>query len=573
MKHPENKNTALKDILSTLKQFPYSLVGLFLLSSLAYILMAIPPIYMGRVTDTMIQSGELDVLSCLIMGLTSLLGFGAETLQSHVTSSLSRSFLQEKYLNLMDLLLRKERKLFEKIKIGELIDVFSRYINGFESMIIQVVSSLLPSLLAILVLTTTIYFVGNFEILLWVTLIHGSFSLLIWFFLSSYSQKIQHYTQSCYELSDQWVELLGENKIIQSHHSFKYILHRLKNYVQKMTHALVAKTRSSDFIRNLTSFSHFFSTLILLLILLTYLKKGHITVGEILTLLTLSTMIHTQLGTLSHFALSLRDFKAYHGDFQKTQQARSYLHPGTKQSSKDFSHITITPHTVKKNQTKILHIEKPLTIRKGEQVCVLGISGAGKTTLLSHFFHSHLEYQPYVLINHTPTSQLPSDAVQDLISLCFQENHILSGGHKDWLQKELTSEEQRSAQELLTALRLPQDLISEEKKLDPYGTNISGGEAKRLNVGRSLFEIKEVHVFDEPTTGLNPALSKKVWDLIFEKTQGKTLICSAHDLSYLEHFQRVIIVDEGKIAADTTPPELSQYEVFKKISLEFSHPS
>ena len=123
----------------------------------------------------------------------------------------------------------------------------------------------------------------------------------------------------------------------------------------------------------------------------------------------------------------------------------------------------------------------------------------------------------------------------------------------------------RHAYTLLSELDLPEDIAAGKRSMEPWAGNISGGEAKRLNVARLLSQPGEVNILDEPTTGLNVSLSHKTWKCILRYVEGSTLLCATHDLTFIDHFDRVLIVDAGRIVADLKPGELKHNSHFAKI--------
>ena len=104
-------------------------------------------------------------------------------------------------------------------------------------------------------------------------------------------------------------------------------------------------------------------------------------------------------------------------------------------------------------------------------------------------------------------------------------------------------------------LRELSGLLSLDELLDrPYG-KLSGGQRRRADIARGLLNRPELLVLDEPTTGLDPQTRKTVWEIVqkLQKEEGMTVFLTTHYMEEADASDRVVILDDGKIAAEDTP--------------------
>jgi len=101
-------------------------------------------------------------------------------------------------------------------------------------------------------------------------------------------------------------------------------------------------------------------------------------------------------------------------------------------------------------------------------------------------------------------------------------------------------------------------LVALEEKRDARVGKLSGGQRQRLALAVALVGNPEVLFLDEPTTGLDPASRRGLWDVIEAlKARGRTVVLTTHYMEEAERLcDRVVIVDHGKIVAEGTPAEL-----------------
>jgi ABC-2 type transport system ATP-binding protein len=97
-----------------------------------------------------------------------------------------------------------------------------------------------------------------------------------------------------------------------------------------------------------------------------------------------------------------------------------------------------------------------------------------------------------------------------------------------------------------------------EEKASARVQNLSGGQRQRLAVGCALVSDPDVLFLDEPTTGLDPAARRALWDVIGRfQGRGRTVVITTHYMEEAERLcDRIAIVDRGRVAALGTPAEL-----------------
>jgi ABC-type multidrug transport system fused ATPase/permease subunit len=105
--------------------------------------------------------------------------------------------------------------------------------------------------------------------------------------------------------------------------------------------------------------------------------------------------------------------------------------------------------------------------------------------------------------------------------------------------------------------RLPQGLSS---KVNEKGVNLSGGERQRLALARGVFFAtdKELILFDEATSSVDPVNERAIYQNIFAEFTNKCIVCSIHRLNLLDLFDYVYVFGLGKILEEGEPSRLLQ---------------
>jgi ABC-2 type transport system ATP-binding protein len=87
--------------------------------------------------------------------------------------------------------------------------------------------------------------------------------------------------------------------------------------------------------------------------------------------------------------------------------------------------------------------------------------------------------------------------------------------------------------------------------------DLSGGQQNRVSLAAALLGSPELLVLDEPTVGLDPVLRRDLWDLFRTlASRGTTLLVSSHVMDEAQRCDRILLLRDGALLADVTPPEL-----------------
>ena len=191
-------------------------------------------------------------------------------------------------------------------------------------------------------------------------------------------------------------------------------------------------------------------------------------------------------------------------------------------------------------------------VAAGEIFGLLGPNGAGKTTTMEMLEGLHAPDAGTLRVLGLDVAHA-AVAIKERIGVQLQTAALFP---------QLTVEELLALFGSFYHRRLPvgellRDLDLEEKRR-AQSKNLSGGQRQRLSVALALVNDPEVVFLDEPTTGLDPAARRGLWDLILGlKTQGRTVLLTTHYLEEAEAIcDRVAIMDHGKVLDIGTSNEL-----------------
>ena len=211
-----------------------------------------------------------------------------------------------------------------------------------------------------------------------------------------------------------------------------------------------------------------------------------------------------------------------------------------------------------------------LTIRSGETVGVLGGTGSSKTTLIQLIPRLYDTTEGAVYVGGVNVKDYDLDVLRTEVSVVLQKNVLFSGTIKEnlrWGDETATDEEIERVCKLAQADEFIQSFPD---KYDTYieqgGTNVSGGQKQRLCIARALLRKPKILILDDSTSAVDTKTDALIRHAFAEEIPNTTKIIIAQRVSSVEHADKIVILDGGKIIACGNHKTLMQTsEVYREI--------
>lgn len=192
-------------------------------------------------------------------------------------------------------------------------------------------------------------------------------------------------------------------------------------------------------------------------------------------------------------------------------------------------------------------------VEKGEVVAIIGGSGCGKSTLLRCINHIEELTSGEILFNGTNINDIPN--YHQKVGMVFQQFNLFP--HLNVLDNIILAPVKLKIMNKTEAIKKARKLLKDINLLDKeksYPNNLSGGEQQRVAIIRTLMMNPDVILFDEPTSSLDPEMTKEVLELIKKLVDtNMTILIVSHELKFVKEVsKRVIFLNKGKIASDSS---------------------
>lgn len=197
-----------------------------------------------------------------------------------------------------------------------------------------------------------------------------------------------------------------------------------------------------------------------------------------------------------------------------------------------------------------------LDVDAGEVIAIVGPSGAGKSSLLRLLNRLDEPTSGTVLLEGRDYREIAPRELRRRIGLVLQTPYLFPGTVADNVA---FGPRQRGEQMRPEAIEALLSRVGLPGFGDQTVTHLSGGEAQRVSLARTLANSPEVLLLDEPTSALDPQLELEVEELIASILAGQKLTCLmiTHDLEQAERLaQRAVLLVAGRVEADGPVSEI-----------------
>lgn len=205
-----------------------------------------------------------------------------------------------------------------------------------------------------------------------------------------------------------------------------------------------------------------------------------------------------------------------------------------------------------KSDKKVLN-DINLSIASGQTVGIIGSTGSSKSSLVQLIPRLYDVSSGQLLLGGVDVRKYDLDVLRNAVAMVLQKNELFSGTIKEnlrWGNENATDEEIEEACRLACADEFIQSFPD---KYDTYieqgGTNVSGGQKQRLCIARALLKKPKVLILDDSTSAVDTKTDASIPKSFAEFIPDTTKIIIAQRVSSVQHADRIVVMDDGKIAA------------------------
>ena len=301
-----------------------------------------------------------------------------------------------------------------------------------------------------------------------------------------------------------------------------------------------------------------------LVICITGMRNGDITIAQALTVLMLSYSYFSairQLMSASHSALTAISAAGKVEEILQTDTSRPY-NPELPADPEHFDGIRMEHVSYGYEGRSRALQDVSLTIPRGSSVALVGLSGCGKSTAASLLMRFCDPDQGTIFIEGKEYRSVTPQQLRTNIAMVPQQVNLFSGTIRENLLLADPNANDEKLKEALSEAGLGSFLKMLPKGLDSdvgnAGAALSGGQRQKMGIARALLSEAQYMIFDEATSSVDPQSEREIWETIGRLSKTRTLIIISHRMSTIQNANCIYVLEKGVVAQRGSHAELMQ---------------
>lgn len=301
-----------------------------------------------------------------------------------------------------------------------------------------------------------------------------------------------------------------------------------------------------------------------LVICITGMRNGDITIAQALTVLMLSYSYFSairQLMSASHSALTAISAAGKVEEILQTDTSRPY-NPELSADPEHFDGIRMEHVSYGYEGRSRALQDVSLTIPRGSSVALVGLSGCGKSTAASLLMRFCDPDQGTIFIEGKEYRSVTPQQLRTNIAMVPQQVNLFSGTIRENLLLTDPNANDEKLKEALSEAGLGSFLKTLPKGLDSdvgnAGAALSGGQRQKMGIARALLSEAQYMIFDEATSSVDPQSEREIWETIGRLSKTRTLIIISHRMSTIQNANCIYVLEKGVVAQRGSHAELMQ---------------
>ena len=543
------------------------LISVFFTSLIGVII----PIYYKEFFDAFLSGGNKDQIYKTLLNILLIIGVFEVIrwiLWRIATFSAVHSFtriLENLYVFCFSELHKHSFSYFNNNFTGSMVKRVNWFVRAFDQIANRLIWELFPSVVSIggiiIVVSRRNTWLG-LGIVLWLIV----FSIINYFFTKfKYKFDVQR-NEAESKASGFLADTITNNQNVKLFTGYQIEVAGFKKLIDSVTKLRITSWSWDSIFEGVQGFFTIFLELSLIFSGVYFWKKGLLTVGDFVLLQTYVSLIIDRTWGFGRLIRSV-----YEGLSDAEEMTVLLNTPPEITDKKDAKKLDVRGGRIRFDKVgfkyhdgkKVVH-DFNLAIKPKEKIALVGSSGSGKSTIIKLLMRMHDITEGSILVDEQGVSDVTQTSLWENVSLVPQDPILF---HRSLMENIRYGRPVASDAEVFEAARLAHchefiDSLPEKYStfVGERGIKLSGGERQRVAIARAILRNAPILVLDEATSSLDSESESLIQEALASLMNNKTVIVVAHRLSTIMKMDRIIVMENGKIAESGNHDELLKIE-------------
>lgn len=559
---PKLTKALLLRILSYLKPYKWQFLLVFVALVVSAILGLFPSIITGKIVDSIISNGQMQllikllVLAFVVLSLAQIIS----VLEQYINSWISQKIIFDMRNEMYDHLQHMPHAFFTNEKQGDIITRMNSDINGVSAVISVMLTSVVSNILTV---GTCVFYLFYTD---WRLAIVGLIILPVLIFpTKAVGKKRWMLATEVQEKSDVLNTHINEtlsvsgSMLVKLFTKEKAEYKKFKDINNEVTKTTIKEQRAGSW------FHVFLGLFIQIAPLCIYFVGGFLimgrkdiglTVGDITVVVALVNrlyqpvrmLLNLQVDFIRSLALFTRIFE-YLDRPHQIENPENPIKPDLEDSSVEFCDVRFC-YEENKEILKGVSFKVP----KGKMYAIVGTSGAGKSTIIGMIPRLYDAVSGEVKVAGVNVKDFDLSYLRTNIGIVTQDTYLFNGTILENLLYAKPNATMEEIEEACKVANIYDFIVSLPQKFDTVvgnrGLKLSGGEKQRVSIARVVLKNPKILILDEATSSLDSISENLISDALNSVMKGRTSIVIAHRLSTVIAADKIMVIEKGIITAE-----------------------
>ncbi len=379
-------------------------------------------------------------------------------------------------------------------------------------------------------------------------------------------------------VSQSMQEAISGAEVVKSYATERKEVAKVSGKLRDVINARISKyvliTMASTFMRG----AMFAMLLVIMVVGAHDIQAGRMTLGDYVTFLSYIVFLSAAVNTLFYTYLTfqpvfasmdrLKEMFSIAPEFEWDEKDKPLQKPGRVDGAIRFEGVSFAYEPGK----PVLR-DVSFAVRPGETIALVGHSGAGKSTLVSLLLKLYVPGAGRITLDGTDLNELNHAWLRQQVSIVSQdiflfndtvENNIKYGRPEASRDDVARAAQKAHIHDFIASLPRGYETLIGER-----GTKLSVGQRQRISIARAFLKDTPILILDEPTSAIDPETEMYLKESLDQLKRGKTTFVISHRMSLTHIADRIVVIEDGRVAQVGTHAELAGKEGIYNTLLAF----